>query len=252
MSAHTHPELVPWRDMEIIKQRAEQHYRNLPFHSFTHALDVFYEIETIADDHVKRGTPLEPDVIEDAQIGGLYHDAGYFVPLHVHHFKSKEAYSADLMRVDQTELGMPARRIQRIGAAILSTQMDVKPKTKTAKLLRQADLSNVAKMNPIEIVRNTVRLFREDEILKRDYDHPGEIKTDILSFVINSYSVMRRFNQYDVSLAEYDHDHSNTPSFTQRLEQGMECFKPERAEALLRRLKLLPPQSTDPKDPTAS
>ncbi len=234
---------LPWQDLEIIKPRAERHYRDLPFHGFSHAIETFNEVREIADDYASRGIPLEDDEIRDAEIGMLYHDADFYVPIHIHHFKSKEAFARSIMATEQRELGMPEKRIQRIGGGILGTQLNVTPKTRVAKVMRQADLSNVAKQPPLQVIRNSVKLFREDEVLKRRYGHHGTIKTDLLSFVIGSYGVMRAYNKDDVSLGALDRNDDGKSSFGEMLETGMECFLPVKASELLRKLGLIPAET---------
>lgn len=244
-------ETESWRDLEVITPRAAIHYRDLPFHGFPHALETSAEVRIIADDYAQHGTALAEEEIEDAQIGMLYHDAGFFVPIHLHPFQSKEAYSSCLMEADQRELGMPEKRIQRIGGGILSTQLQIPPKTRVAKVMRQADLSNVARLPALQVVRNTVRLFREDAILKREYGHHGEIKTDLLSFVIGQYGVMGTYNQDDVAIGASDYVNDGRCNFAAMLENGMECFLPDRAADILRKLGLISSES-DTTNQTAS
>ena len=243
MSASINSE--PWENLEIVSPRSERHYRDLPFHGFPHALETSAEIRVIAEDYADRDIILNEDELVDAEIGMLYHDAGFYVPIHVHHYKSKEAYASSIMTADQRELGMPEKRIQRIGGGILGTQLKIPPKTRVAKVMRQADLSNVTKQPPLQVVRNAVKLFREDEILKREYNHPGEIKSDLLSFVIGSYGVMSAYNQDDVSLGIMDRIEDGRSNFAVMLERGMECFMPPQATILLRKLGLLP-DATEP------
>lgn len=227
-----------WSDPEIIEQRAARHYEDLPFHGFSHALDVRDEAREICTWYKNIGHPVTPAEEQDVEVAALYHDAGYHVPISDHSFRSKERYSASIVKQDQAELGMPNYRIKRCAGAIIGTQLGVRPVTNVAKILRQADLSNVAKKPPLQVIRNSILLFKEDEILKRDYNHPGEIKTDLLSFISGSLNVMRTYGADDVSLGEFDRDEHGMSIFEKRLNRGMECFLPSAARSLLSQLGL--------------
>lgn len=231
-----------WRDPAVVEEAARPHYRDLPFHGFPHAIDTRNGVREIVQECIDAGEPIDPEEAEDAEIAAVWHDAGFYIPIHIHGYRSKEVYAAHVAATEQRALGMPEPRIQRMSTFILGTELLVPPVGRGGKAVRRADLKNVASGNPLFIVRRTVDLFNEDKILKTEYDHPGEVKTDLISFALGSYTVLNTYNRDDVLLGEFDVDENGNSIFSNRIDEGIQCFLPPQIGNLLRKLRVLAPK----------
>lgn len=121
--------------------------------------------------------------------------------------------------------------------------MNVQPIGRGGRALRQADLWVPANASALTVIKRTVDLFEEDAILKKEYNHPGEVRTDLISFAIGSFSVMSAFNKDDVSLGQFDTDDNGRSRFSNHLDKNMQCFLPPNVQKILRMLKVIPKQT---------
>lgn len=135
----------------------------LPYHNFSHALEVL----TVGNEYIGRcreaDMPIEVDVVYPAL---LFHDAGYQTDHRVRGFDSKEAYSAELAGSVMHSYQYASGVIAAVQRAIISTQCGIPCETTEAKLVKAADLSGLAADYPL-FLQNAMRLWREEAVLSR-------------------------------------------------------------------------------------
>lgn len=185
----------PWRNTEILEQNAERHYVNLPFHNFQeHVREVRESCRQKSLVCISQGLSPDLDVID---AGALWHDAGYHVPTAEHGFRSKEQYSCSLADKDLRALGMPESKIAHVLEIIRSTEGGVACQSLEGRILRQADLDNLASSNPFAFLKKTLKLRDETKLLT------GK-EPSLVEFARSSYSFLQLYVSEDVSLGEFD------------------------------------------------
>lgn len=145
-----------------IERRAATLYRpDLPYHNFGHAIEAVEHGRRIIARYRAEGVRIDEETVYYAL---LFHDAGYQDDHRALGFATKEAYSAHLAGEVLREFSVPARVIDKVAAAILSTHHDATCRTAEQKVVRAADLAGLA-ADYDEFRANTVKLWREHELL---------------------------------------------------------------------------------------
>lgn len=151
-------------DVEAIKQAAAALYSStLPYHNFSHALEVVKAAEHILNECRSEGVQVDGDVV---LLAALFHDAGFHEDHGRMGFASKEAYAAELARRELGSRGLPPQFVDQVCEAILSTHRDGICRSNEAKAVRAADLSGLAADYNV-FKRNSVRLKAEHELLSQ-------------------------------------------------------------------------------------
>lgn len=192
-----------------IRELAEPHYVDLPYHNFQHVehtRDVGLSMTQLCLDN---GVNVSPFVVEAA---GLLHDADYHKPLPTH-LRSKELRSSRIAGSILRTLGMPAGPINAVQEAIRATEVGKPCRTREAVIVRRADLDNTTSSYP-SFLLNTYRLYREAERLTGSYPV-------LPSFLLGSVHALRTYYAEDLSLGPFDEMHEIEKALTNigRLEQ---------------------------------
>jgi hypothetical protein len=136
---------------------SEQDYIDLPFHNFSHAVDVTWRTLEIVDDLKKHGIEV---YTRSLVVSGFKHDSGYHKNHQVLGFDSKEELSRKLFIDSAPKYGLTGKEI-RIGAqAIMATKVGTVPKTVEDKALRLADMDNVG--DRYESFFHRTKLFHQE------------------------------------------------------------------------------------------
>ncbi len=136
-------------------------YSDLPYHNFDHAITTADEAVRIAQRCVAEGLMADELIVF---LAGLFHDAYHHVDPRSHGFVSKEEYATATATVLLIKVHAPMVIIQPVSAAILATHKDAPFTTVEQKIVRAADLRNLA--GPYEeFLKATMLLKHERELL---------------------------------------------------------------------------------------
>ncbi|MCB0418325.1 MAG: HD domain-containing protein [Bdellovibrionales bacterium] len=145
-----------------LEQIAEGYYSpDLPYHNFGHIRAVLDAAEGILDRCDAAGVPANVDIVYYAL---LFHDAGYIEDHQTKGFKTKEAYSAHIAERELLAKGVDPKIVENVKKTILSTERGASFETNEEKIVRAADLSEIA-ADFETFRRNTENLKKETEFL---------------------------------------------------------------------------------------
>ena len=145
------------RNAHLEQVAAELYSDQMPYHNFNHVFGTLEAAELLVERCLKEGVPIDGEVVYYAL---LFHDAGY----HENHiskgFTSKEEYSARLAVQCLRAEAIPEGTIERVVAAILSTQRDAQFTSNEEKAVRAADLAGLA--TDYKTFRSDVEKLRQE------------------------------------------------------------------------------------------
>lgn len=150
------------RDPKLEQVVAALYDPRLPYHNFSHALDVLAAGEEILARCRDERITVAAEVVYPAL---LLHDAGYHEDYAARGYDSREALSAGLAETELRHHQYPPRLIEAVQAAILSTRLGESCETIEARVVKAADLSGLAADYNL-FLQNSMRLWREDTLLK--------------------------------------------------------------------------------------
>jgi predicted metal-dependent HD superfamily phosphohydrolase len=146
------------RNAHLEKVAAKLYSDEMPYHNFIHILGTLAAGEKLVDRCLAQGVPINAEVVYYAL---LFHDAGY----HENHinkgFTTKEEYSVHLAVQCLRAEAIPEDTIERVVAAILSTQRDAKFTSNEEKAVRAADLAGLA--GDYKTFRSNAEKLRQEE-----------------------------------------------------------------------------------------
>lgn len=148
------------RDKELEKTASRYYSPKLPYHNFGHVVTVIRESERMLERCRDEGIKVDEAVVYYAL---LFHDAGYYEDHTALGFDSKEAYSAALSEQVLKGRGVDQETVEKVKTAIMSTHMEAKCTCMEDRIVRAADLSELAADYSV-FKRNTLNLKKELEI----------------------------------------------------------------------------------------
>ena len=172
------------KDSESILHKANEYVKalfeeKLPmenlYHNYEHTMNVYEAGQKLA-----QKAELNGNDTEILLLAALFHDAGFVFDRDSHENHSKNIASEFLSRN-----GYNAKNIESILDCIEATQLEYVPKTKLQKLMKDADLSNLASDRYWEIaeqLRKEMNFFSEEKITKKQW-----IKKNLEFFESMSY-----------------------------------------------------------------
>lgn len=138
-------------------EAVSDYYSDWAYHNLDHAANTMIKALDFADECEANGVYVNRFVLVAS---ALYHDANYHEPLDTNTYETKEECSAAIATHDLTILGVDAATVEHVADCIRSTARGVSCKTIEAKILRKADLANLA--GPFgEMIINSYNLFQE-------------------------------------------------------------------------------------------
>lgn len=169
---------------------------NLPYHNWEWHIATSFEAGMKFFDKYQNGKTLEQPNANNLVIGLaiLGHDAGYS-----HYrtltelqsatgFDSREAYSCHIVEHELLLLGHDQDTIDEVTGCIMATKRGVKPSTINEKIVRRADLANIASDN-YEDFATATRNFREEV---EGWDNNGE-PISLAQFVSASWPILHEY-----------------------------------------------------------
>lgn len=180
-----------------IKSLARSYYRDLPYHNFSHALNVMQKCQEL----IKRSNKYRVKVNEDAiLIAALFHDAGYADKTDR---ISKEEHSADIAEEELVKLGCAKDFIEKVKKTIISTRYNEIPKTPEEKILRAADLSGFA--------GDYDKFLGNNKLLKREYEQLNEVSLTEEEWKTRTKNTTFHYLSQEIRLTP-EHDNENGES----------------------------------------
>lgn len=180
---------------EIWADSEKTYVKGAPFHDFEHhAVDVLWSVMDMADtceanDHLVSRRALVP--------ASLQHDSGYYLDHSALNFDSKEALSKDIFLQNSPKYGL-SKKETAIGAqAIMSTKVGIRPISLEDKILRRADLENVA--GEYRIFRYRTRLLGKEALVLF-----GRQKSDSVSIAESSLAILSEYFSDSLALGDFD------------------------------------------------
>jgi HD superfamily phosphodiesterase len=163
------------RNAQLEQAAAQLYSEQMPYHSFDHVRGTLTAAAVLVERCLREGVPLNGEVVYYAL---LFHDAGYHEDHIGKGFTSKEEYSAHLAVQCLRAEAIPEDTIEKVVAAILSTQRDAQFTSNEEKAVRAADLAGLA--SDYDTFRSNVeKLHRECELLTGHKVPWGDWKTSV-------------------------------------------------------------------------
>ncbi len=194
---------VPFRTREEFRRHIKGFYiPKLPYHSFPHAVNVHRETLPILEHCKEEGVPVHELVMYFASLG---HDLGYGLNHRVLGYPTKEALAADWTGRIMFYLGIDTEIILLTKGAIQGTEKNASILTNEAKVLRAADLAELAKDLPT-FVRNNRLLKEEAELLSGKIISWSDWKEQ-------TKKIVEFFLSQDIRLTSYHDDEKGNSRF---------------------------------------
>ena len=149
------------RDQILEKIASRLYEPKLPYHNFGHVVTVLKESERIIAKCKEEGIEIDEAVVYYAL---LFHDAGYHKDHAALGYESKEAYSAALADQELKGNGIDQENNEKIISAILATHVDAQCQSNEDKIVRAADLSELA-ADYATFKKNTLNLKEELSVM---------------------------------------------------------------------------------------
>lgn len=144
-----------------IAQAAKIGYQELPYHNWDHAQAVTVESRRLVGICAVKGMELDQFVTDASS---LLHDYNYAMPLRPEVFRSRELRSSRAAGVILRLHHIDPSQIRHVQSCIRSTEVGVPCRSDEAKVVRRADLMNIAG-DYSAFILNTWRLFQETKQL---------------------------------------------------------------------------------------
>jgi predicted metal-dependent HD superfamily phosphohydrolase len=133
----------------------------LPYHNFDHVMATYAAAKRIIGHCLQENISVDETVVEFAV---LFHDAGYDKDYKHEGFASREAYATFLAEEVLSDRKIPESTIQKVKETILATRQQGEFTNVEQKIVRAADLDNMAGSYE-EFRRNNLLLKQEAEML---------------------------------------------------------------------------------------
>ncbi|TXD46901.1 Pycsar system effector family protein [Polaribacter sp. IC073] len=119
----------------------ENIHPNFVYHNLAHTQRVVAKSKEIAEN-----LALEPTALEDLVIAAWFHDTGY-----VDGAKNHEEKSAQIATAFLTAKNVSVKRVERVVAIILATEVNYVPKNNLEEIIRDADCAHLASKSFLDL-----------------------------------------------------------------------------------------------------
>ena len=151
------------RNLSLEKAAYKFYSDKLAFHNFTHIEKTIYFAEEIISYYGLRKPPIDCEIVYCAL---LFHDAGYIKDHTALQFEHKESYAASIAERILPRHNIPNRKIEKICAAILSTEKFAYCHTREESIVRGADITAMAAPYS-EFLQMSVKIKQEQELFSK-------------------------------------------------------------------------------------
>jgi len=188
----------------------------LPYHNFDHALKVRERAHKIVRDCEAEGVPVDREVVD---LAILFHDAGYHEDFKNKGFDSREAYASYLAEKSLEGFGYDSDAAEKVAKIIMSTHKDRPFEMNEEKVVRAADLVEIADNYPI-FMDNNKRLKKEVEMLS------GK-ETSIKEWKKKTEEIINFYLGQDIRLTKTHDDESGESIFHKKARANLQRFLEE-------------------------
>jgi HD superfamily phosphodiesterase len=194
-------------ELACLWQDAKQHYIDLPYHNWQHALQTLWGTMTLADKH-NGDEPVNRKVLIAS---ALFHDAGFnhtddqrgtHMVNGIKQVKSKELHAAEIFANHSDKYALSENEKIGVYRAILATEHEGMrpPQSTEEKILVRADLQKIGGHFRTSFVRNTILLRKEARMMAELEDKPFSKS----HFYQQSIKALAYYLTLDLSLSEND------------------------------------------------
>ena len=209
------------RNKELEKIASRYYSPRLPYHNFGHVVTVIRESERMLEKCRGEGIEVDEAVVYYAL---LFHDAGYFEDHIALGFDSKEAYSAEISEQVLKGNGVDQQTIDRIKTAIMGTHMDAKCTCVEDRIVRAADLSELAADYRV-FKKNTLNLKKELE----EYRNAPVSWDEWKQLAVNT---VEQFLREDMEVSSDYYDENGESVFHKRTRANLRALLEDDSEVL--------------------
>jgi len=194
---------VPSRTQEEFRRIVKTLYiPKFPYHNFPHAANVYQETLDIIQRCQAENVPVNKIVVYFSALG---HDLGYGLNHRALGYPTKEALAADWTGRIMFYLGIDPEIILLTKGAIQGTQKDAAVLTNEAKILRAADLAELAKDLPTFV--------RNNRLLKEEWELLNGKKISWPDWKTQTKKIVEFFLSQDIRLTSYHDDQKGNSRF---------------------------------------
>lgn len=195
-------------------------YVDLPYHNFQHAKETLWESMRLADVCEENGLTVNRKALV---IGALFHDAGYFRNHNEEGFETKEEYSVFVMNAYASRYQLEGEGLELAESAIIATTRGSQVRTLEDKILRRADLMNIAGNYAEDFLSKTRLLHKEIETL-------SDKTVNIWDFAVEGIKILSDFLHDDLSFGEFDRINNRMSVFQFRAIENLKHLTQEIAQ----------------------
>lgn len=175
------------------KIQEQEYYTDWSYHNLEHVNKTMFAALDFADECEANGLAVNRFVLIAS---ALYHDANFHESLDSTQHRSKEEFSAAIAMRDLTTIEVDQETAEHIAACIRSTERGVICGSTEAKIIRKADLSNLA--GPFgEMILSSYNLFQE-------LCQEQGFKKGFVDFLSATKDNVRAYLDEDISLGDFD------------------------------------------------
>lgn len=199
--------------LDEIAASAKQYYHELPYHNWDeHIMGCYPKAQDLCNQCE------EHDINPDRFVVGaafLLHDTGIAKP-EVMKFGSHEAYSAQIADELLSQHDVTRETIEAVRTCIMGTKLGEPCPTLESKIVRRADLANVAGSYK-EFVFSTFKLMEEAHKL-------GTVQTSFSEWRKNTRAVLNGYLAEDLVLGPFDINEDGKCQFVAQAQKNLERF----------------------------
>lgn len=140
--------------------------KNLYYHNLKHTIDVTVQVEIIG-----RKEGIDDEELLLLKTAALFHDSGFIVT-----YKDHEEAGVELARQILPDYDYTPEQIDRIADIIMVTKLPPKPKTLLERIICDADLDYLGRVDFIPVSGNLFRELKEHNIIEDDINKWNQIQ----------------------------------------------------------------------------
>jgi class 3 adenylate cyclase len=165
--------LIRFDDLEefVMNMLEDKLPKNLYYHNLKHTIDVIVQVEIIG-----RHEEVKDEEILLLKTAALFHDSGFIKTYKNHEEAGVEICKAILPAYDYTE-----EQIKIITDLIMVTKLPPKPKTHLEKIILDADLDYLGRVDFVPVSGNLFKELIEYKLIDNDIEKWNKIQFDFIS-----------------------------------------------------------------------
>jgi len=181
--------LIRFDDLEevVMNILEEKLPKNLYYHNLKHTIDVTVQVELIG-----RGEEINEEELLLLKTAALFHDTGF-----TRTYKNHEEAGVEIAKEILPDYDYTTEQIEKISEIIMATKLPPQPKTLLQKIICDADLDYLGRVDFIPVSGNLFRELKEHNIIADDINKWNQIQIDFIAS--HSYFTETAKNLRDVN-----------------------------------------------------